>query len=1194
MKILFVTDIQAIRQRSKTENDNGIKVYSIAKKCVVQILMYLKQSVSNQDSIHVGIKACDSRAQFRIPREIANSPRKFHEYTQDSLILDLFSAEYNGAFSERQHTDDTIKQTPISRSRSHSRSQLSTPTSSMTHQLQHQSGLAQIVIALLQCMKQYDWSDTLLTNADHDTLEPQMIFILSTIPNDNSIDTLSQWTDTIKILSKKSIAVHFIHIASSFGSCMIPFGANDDTPFKYIQSMDLCLRQWSEGSIGCIPLIMLWLAPILKFEQIFSQLFKSNMSLQLAQHDKFCQQVVRWTGNMTLSSSFKLHCELLSMECSNRWKKYNPRQSVSICKNMYDLLHSNIQSLHVEGVMDQSCVHKMSHLPSVSFIIRPKMEQNTKQETQRFQQLFVSSASNKVSFMVSFKGDENNSNMTGVMSAIIPSFIILKIYVGITWHTPSASIHSNTDPILMNHNQKLKDCVQSMFNRKQFTTNIRNTKPPNASNTTNTAVDMKLKLKRGLKMLYAAQINDKKQQKIKAQQEAKTESKECKTNDVDLSHLELSLDDSKETDTQQYQHLCTQLMNIYDKLLEKSSLKSQHLFAFIDKSYQSFLRLCIEVYNESTGRDQVKQLLREQLLINPKEFSQKRKHLNRQQQLFDIKLQLLLLAEYGLIDFDTAQPVDPLAQFKHFEAFMHRLEMKVTANAFDEFLDQLIERYASQLPNTFAQYYHNKEEDVPSCITRYLDTNTSVVAADVVHPTLPMFDTHTNTHKRRKRKRKRRYTEMVKDDSTNEQSQMNRDAKRFKKNKTKSQRSSKSKLRNVIITPMLATKTNPNQKLVSNTSRRTLTRSKRGGVMRSGKRPLRLVLGDKTNANRETKKRKIDKVPIKKDTLSKAFTVANPTHVFAANTHNHNHAPITGSALKKRSSQWHQQQRLHKSRISQRSKRQRKKNKKTPPLKRAMTQSQPIDSIGNIGTASRTQSLDNLMSLDNICGMTHHNNTKEEEERGQSLPVEQHTTDTQNAPSSMSEDTSPSSPVFPPFSRTKSLGNLYSVGGSFQFKERVSMGDDEDEDVRTAMMNEIHSSMCDNQEWMDRDHEPLPPHMAKNVFIHEAMKPAQFAHFVASSNANSIAPMTPNVIGMKKRRSHVFTPFAFNGECVFGSGSTTNSGTKRQSLIPETPDLNASCDGNGASHIKSHCKMNLRHTLCSEDIDSVRTNLPFT
>ena len=67
---------------------------------------------------------------------------------------------------------------------------------------------------------------------------------------------------------------------------------------------------------------------------------------------------------------------------------------------------------------------------------------------------------------------------------------------------------------------------------------------------------------------------------------------------------------------------------------------------------------------------------------------------------------------------------------------------------------------------------------------------------------------------------------------------------------------------NVIITPSIAAKANRRKKIVTSTSRRTLKRSQRGSALGSNKRPLRLVLRDKTNSNKneiKQKKRKLNK-----------------------------------------------------------------------------------------------------------------------------------------------------------------------------------------------------------------------------------------------------------------------------------------------------------------------------------------------
>merc|ERR1712154_126741 len=99
-------------------------------------------------------------------------------------------------------------------------------------------------------------------------------------------------------------------------------------------------------------------------------------------------------------------------------------------------------------------------------------------------------------------------------------------------------------------------------------------------------------------------------------------------------------------------------------------------------------------------------------------------------------------------------------------------------------------------------------------------------------------------------KRKRRHSEMEMEDNKNNEIKSRR-----RKRRRKSCANKENKM-NYIITP--GTKTKPNRKIISSSTCRTVGRSTKGrSAIGSGKRPLRLVLGDKTNQTKK-KKRKLN------------------------------------------------------------------------------------------------------------------------------------------------------------------------------------------------------------------------------------------------------------------------------------------------------------------------------------------------
>eukprot|EP01084_Bolivina_argentea_P246644 412734_1 len=349
MKIVFITDFAAIQQESKS----CINLYSMTRKCIQQILIYLKQTNPNRNPIEVGFKCCESRVKYEIPLDLANKSQQFHAFTNAQDIIKQFSIEYKTTHTAREARKNKNGEihnlsTPIlsaSRSRSYSRTNTShTPTSSMRFSLRNQSGLSRIIIALSECLKQYKWSETLInnTNIDDDTVEKQFIFILSIIPNDNSINQISEWEKTIKEICKKSIIINYIHIPSDFKNSIIPFVGNDITNINKINCMDKCLKKLSYQSIGVIPLTLLWISPVLCIHYEFIEMFKINKS-NLFYQNKIYQQsenmFVKWNGNICIIQTEKqthkyslrsnnnnkilINCDLISIKEKENKNKIN-------------------------------------------------------------------------------------------------------------------------------------------------------------------------------------------------------------------------------------------------------------------------------------------------------------------------------------------------------------------------------------------------------------------------------------------------------------------------------------------------------------------------------------------------------------------------------------------------------------------------------------------------------------------------------------------------------------------------------------------------------------------------------------------------------------------------------------------------------------------------------------------------------
>merc|ERR1719295_697163 len=102
MKVVFVTDLAPIQGLLHDDSARRL-LYSMVKKCIIQTLLYLKQSCSITAShqIHVGFKCCDSRSGWDIPKRLAYHPRPFTPFTSHSAILQAWRDEYTNIQSAR-------------------------------------------------------------------------------------------------------------------------------------------------------------------------------------------------------------------------------------------------------------------------------------------------------------------------------------------------------------------------------------------------------------------------------------------------------------------------------------------------------------------------------------------------------------------------------------------------------------------------------------------------------------------------------------------------------------------------------------------------------------------------------------------------------------------------------------------------------------------------------------------------------------------------------------------------------------------------------------------------------------------------------------------------------------------------------------------------------------------------------------
>ena len=828
------------------------------------------------------------------------------------------------------------------------------------------------------------------------------------------------------------------------------------------------------------------------------------------------------------------------------------------------------------------------------------------------------------------------------------------------WKTQSDAINEDTQHLSLNEpvlSEKDKENLQKIFdsklqinssdamkNDKQISkkVNLQTTKSRRRK-------QRKLRLKRSLKMLYTAQRQQKKKFLVKQQQQKmKDEKREvlmdesskestmtAVSNDIDMSNLELicAASNQNKSAEQQFDELTQSFLSIYDMLLSKQSLKDEHLYSFINVTFKSLFKLATtKLFEPKMGRYKIKKFIKDKLFINFPKFNQMRKDYTSKQQIFDLKVQILIMLEFGCIHFCKQQIVDPIARFHHFSAYLGKLEIKCSSESYQKFMTHLIDNYLSKLPQTFCAYYKDKDlenDQVPrailsilsntneqqqqqeqqqsnhhhnnnesdmvmkinDCMQTSVSTTVSISSSlsNISQTTDPVEDItssepQSNQSNRTNRKRKR--SEFESDNVA--PSPYKSKTKKSKENNLKS-------LQNVIITPSISAKTKPNQKLVSSSSRRTLARHRnsRGGALGSGhKRPIRAVItdqeDDKLNTSNQRKKRKLNnsaeikitKTP-SKPSLSKAATIS----VFSTNS-NHNNT-LTASVRKKRSTQWAEMDRIRKHRSMRRSKsNKRNKSKRTPPMlknKKTESDSFEMSELSNDFAPppmSRTQSMSALNTDNDECN---------EEKRGQSLPIETFSKCQTAAvsvvnPQSMSEDTS-SSPIMTDVtdSRTMSFADDVNVGVFAPFnalqrmnhRQRMTFGYD---DIVHDQVDHVQMKVADamSGSWMDSNAESIiADHMNPHPFIHPQIM-SNHRHFIKQSPTCSI------------RETPTFTnvAFGFGDQRLSGRFSLSediSSGVlmNARNVIPETPDT---CDGgNGASLIKSHCKENRRDRMLGSD-----------
>ena len=431
MKVVFITDLAAIEGDDHRHHNYHIPILNMVKSCILQILNYLQRCNTHSinprhNQIFVGFKFCHSEKSTNIAQNIMRKNKKFHRFDKSQNILDQFCKGYYAAKTAKSPTkpsanpiQNTPKQTRSVYNKSHSNSPtpstsatpIGTQVKEMSKKLCDQTGLAQVIIALSQSLKQFNWSETFslrnnLNHDDNDAMEPQIVFIIGSIskiwtnetkPSNGDKDKIkheSKWREAIKFATKKSIAVHFIHASNG----------NDQTEEKDITAMDACLRRHSPPSIGVIPLKLLWMAPLLQLDLPFIQMFKlkqlskANQSLSSASNGFWCKlsqnrlyhEEERWSGTLCIlnrdnvrplrSNNMGRHhrkenfmqCGLYSIEC-NRWRKYaNSSQQTNLNETVYEILKNNqMNEIYMAGILEENEFQKMDNLPYISLIIRP-------------------------------------------------------------------------------------------------------------------------------------------------------------------------------------------------------------------------------------------------------------------------------------------------------------------------------------------------------------------------------------------------------------------------------------------------------------------------------------------------------------------------------------------------------------------------------------------------------------------------------------------------------------------------------------------------------------------------------------------------------------------------------------------------------------------------------------------------------
>merc|ERR1712129_485044 len=231
-----------------------------------------------------------------------------------------------------------------------------------------------------------------------------------------------------------------------------------ETDEKHMNAMHACLTKECPSSLGVIPLSLLYMAPILQLDAPFVALFNAQSSKHSLNstvngfwpklsHNKLYQETVRWNGDICICSA-TVGRRLRSNKCSKTKQILTQCDLVSIdmhrrnnkkCQNMnenvliYEMLSDEKTQIFIDGVMEQNVYRNMEHLPYICLVIRPTNANDT-----RLQELILSTKGKNNYFIVKF--GENNEEIKGVMYAILPSFVMIRIYTKLDWQCPSAAI----------------------------------------------------------------------------------------------------------------------------------------------------------------------------------------------------------------------------------------------------------------------------------------------------------------------------------------------------------------------------------------------------------------------------------------------------------------------------------------------------------------------------------------------------------------------------------------------------------------------------------------------------------------------------------------------------------------------------------------------------------------------------------